>query len=259
MSVSTLSLRQVSTITFGFFGLFGFVSSANAAIINGNFNAGLNNWDASGDASVFSGQALLTTASSVNEDDFPTTGTPFNFSGDDVVDIANLETFLGVDPFALDPTNSLFGAFEGSAIKQTFTANAGDSIDFDWNFLTNEDSSSASFSNDTAFVTLVNNTDNTAQVMNLADLSNSLNASSSSLGFDNETPTNNFGQALSPGDYTLGLTVVDDLDSTVSSALQVDNVKIVRDGDPQATPEPTTILALLTTVFAGSLVKTKKQ
>jgi hypothetical protein len=258
MSVSTLSLRQVSTITFGLFGFFGFVSSANAAIINGNFNTNLNNWNASGDASVFSSQALLTTASSVNEDDFPTEGTPFNFSGDDATNIANLETFLGVDPFALDPTNSSFGAFEGSAIKQTFTAQPTDSISFDWKFLTNEDSNSGFASNDTAFVTLVNNTDNTAQVMKLADLSNSLTTSSSSLGFTNETQTNNFGQALSPGEYTLGLTVVDDTDSTISSALQVDNVEIVGDR-PQATPEPTTIFAFLTTVFAGSFVRIKKR
>jgi hypothetical protein len=258
MSIPTLSLRQISLFTIGFFSLSGLVSAANAAIVNGNFSSGLNNWDRDGDVSIFSGQALLTTASSVNEDDSPIAGTPFNFSGDDVTDIAGLETFLGVDPFALDPTNSYFGAFEGSAIKQTFTAQPTDSISFDWKFLTNEDRNSGFASNDTAFVTLVNNTDNTAQVMKLADINNSLTPSSSSLGFDNESQTNNFGQALSPGEYTLGLTVVDDTDSTISSALQVDNVEIVGDGDPRPTPEPTTILAFLTTVVAGSFVRIKK-
>jgi hypothetical protein len=29
-------------------------------------------------------------------------------------------------------------AIEGSAIKQTFTANAGQTLSFSWNFLTNE-------------------------------------------------------------------------------------------------------------------------
>jgi hypothetical protein len=176
ISVTNLSLHKVSTFTIGFFSLFGLVSSANAAIVNGNFTAGLNNWDDLGDVSVFSGQGLLTTASSVNADDFPTEGTPFNFSGNDIVDIAELETFLGVDPFALDPTDSLFGAFEGSAIKQAFTVSTGSSLKFNWNFLTNEDNTNAAFANDTAFVTLVNTTNNMAQVTKLADLNSTLNA-----------------------------------------------------------------------------------
>ena len=205
---------------------------------------------------ISNGQGLLTTASAINQDDFPTFGTPFNFSGNDVTAIADLETFLGVNPFALDPTGSLFGAFEGSAIKQTFTANAGESLRFNWNFFTNEDSSNASFANDTAFMTLVNTTDFTSQVISLADLNSSLNTSTNSLGFANETGVSSFSQALTPGNYVLGLTVVDDIDSTVSSGLLVDNIRTMNNNpNTPTTPEPATILALLTTAALGSKVK----
>jgi hypothetical protein len=77
-----------------------------------------------------------------------------------------------------------------------------------------------------------------------------------SLGFAEETQNSNFSQNLSPGEYVLGLTVVDDRDSTVSSALLVDNLEITPNSNQ--VPEPTTILALLTTVAAGTFVRTKK-
>ena len=259
MTVTHSSIIKFSTVTISLFSILSLTDSAYGAIINGNFNNGLNNWGTSGDVSIFSGQALLTTASANFEDDFPTSGTPFNFSGNDVTGSASLETFLEVDPFALDPTDSLLGAFEGSAIRQTFTANTGDELNFSWNFLTNEDSSQVLFNNDTAFLTLVNTEDNSSNVINLADLNSSLNSSSSSLGFLNETGINTFSRTLTPGEYVLGLTVVDDTDSLVSSALLVDNIQIINDSDPTGVPEPSTILGWLTTILLGSGIKFTKR
>ena len=170
MTVTHSSIIKFSTVTISLFSILSLTDSAYGAIINGNFNNGLNNWNTSGDVSIFSGQALLTTASAIFEDDFPNSGTPFNFSDNEVTDIASLEAFLGVEPLALEPTDTLLGAFEGSAIQQTFTALAGDELKFSWNFLTNEDSSQVLVNNDTAFLTLVNTEDNTSNVIQLADL-----------------------------------------------------------------------------------------
>ena len=259
MFMSTLSKFNLSTITVGFLSLFSIVSSANAAVMNGNFSNGLDNWTLSGDVSISDERGLLTTASAVSEDDFPLTGTPFNFSGNDVTAIADLETFLGVDPFALDPTDSFFGAFEGSAIKQTFTANADESLKLNWNFLTNEDSNNTSFANDTAFVTLVNTDNSSSQVIKLADLSSSLSASANGLGFANETGMKSFSQALTPGEYVLGLTVIDDKDNTVSSALLLNSVETVENDPNTTTPEPATIFALLTTFVLSSKVKRNRR
>ncbi|MDJ0691843.1 MAG: PEP-CTERM sorting domain-containing protein [Xenococcaceae cyanobacterium MO_188.B32] len=252
MTISTVI--KVSTATIGFLSIFGLVNSANAAIINGNFNNELSSWNTSGDVSISNGQALLTTASSVFEDDFPIAGTPFNFSGNDVTYIADLETFLGVAPFTLDPTNSFFGAFEGSAIKQTFTANAGDILAFDWNFFTNENDSFVA--NDTTYLTLVNTIDSSYSVITLANINSNLSPSSSSLRFKKETGTNSFSTKLTTGEYILGLNVIDDTDSTVSSALLVDNIRITTDSKPPTSvPEPASILGLIAVGGLGFLQK----
>lgn len=99
-----------------------------------------------------------------------------------------------------------------------------------------------------------------AQVITLADLNSSLNNSANSFNFDRETGVNNFSQALTPGEYVLGFTVVDDIDSTISSALLVDNVRLTNNSNPNPTnvPEPTTILALLTTVALSNKVRVRQ-
>ncbi len=252
MTVTHSSIIKFSTVTISLFSILSLTDSAYGAIINGNFNNGLNNWNTSGDVSIFSDQALLTTASAIFEDDLPTSGTPFNFSGNEVTDLASLEAFLGVEPLALEPTDTLLGAFEGSAIQQTFTALAGDELKFSGNFLTNEDSSQVLVNNDTAFLTLVNTEDNSSEVINLADLNSSLSTSPSSLGFLNETGVNNFSTTLTPGEYIFGLTVLDDSDSLVSSALLLDNIQIVNNPEQKTVPEPSTILGLFSMILLGN-------
>lgn len=260
MTMTHSAIIKFSTVTMSLFSILSLTDSAHGAIINGDFNNGLSNWETLGDVSIFNNdQALLTTASAIFEDDFdfPIPDTSFNFSTNDVTDIGSLEAFLSVAPFSLVPTNTLLGAVEGSAIKQTFTAIAGDQLQFSWNFLTNEGNSQVRVNNDTAFLTLVNTGDNSSNVINLANIDSSLN-SSGSLGLRNETGVNNFTTALTPGSYILGLTVVDDTDSVVSSALLVDDIQIVNDSDPKPVPEPSTILGLLTTILLGSSLNLTK-
>ena len=258
MIMTHSAIIKFSTVTMSLFSILSLTDSARGAIINGDFNNGLSNWESRGDVSISNGQALLTTASATFPDEFPTLGTPFNFSTNDVTDIGSLEAFLFVDPLALDPTNTLLGAVEGSAITQTFTAIAGDKLQVSWNFLTNEGSSTVRDNNDTAFLTLFNTANNTANVISLADTNSGL-SSPGTFGFLNETGVNNFSRTLTPGEYILGLTVVDDTDNIVSSALLVDDIEIINDSDPSTVPEPSTILGVLTTILLGGGIKFAKK
>ncbi|MBD2533287.1 PEP-CTERM sorting domain-containing protein [Nostoc flagelliforme FACHB-838] len=184
-------------------------------VINGNFETGtFSNWRTIGDnrietAALGTGtsegtfQALLTTGASA--------------SGG-AVEQADIEEFLNLPSGLLD--NIANGdVTEGSAIKQTFTANAGDVLTFDWNFLTNE--GIPSFFNDFAFFSV------NPFALELAD-TNSPFSSTSAVGFNQETgfQTITVGIAQS-GTYTLSFGVVDVSDSVVDSALIVDNIQVI--------------------------------
>ncbi|MCZ8226538.1 MAG: PEP-CTERM sorting domain-containing protein, partial [Microcystis sp. LE19-84.1B] len=54
---------------------------------------------------------------------------------------SNLQSFLSLSGNQL---SNLF-VTEGSAIKQTITANAGDILSFSWNFLTDEDAADVDY------------------------------------------------------------------------------------------------------------------
>lgn len=127
--------------------LFTITAQARAGFINGSFESGnFTGWTTTGDTLVTgsgigvtpihgSSQAFLTTAS--NNGDFN------NFSGSDAVSAAALESFLGLS------AGTVGNGFEGSAIRQTVTVNAGDVLTFRYKFLTTEGSQT-----DFAFVTL---------------------------------------------------------------------------------------------------------
>lgn len=131
---------------------------------------------------------------------------------------ANLETFLGVENGSLDSLGH-GNVTQGSAMQTTFTANAGDIISFQWNFLTDELDQHVIY-NDFAFTTL--SSASTLVVRNQASFVPTVAA-----GFDGETGFKTFSTQLSTtGTHTLGIGVVDVQDNVVASALLVDNVSI---------------------------------
>jgi hypothetical protein len=230
----------------------GFPTTAQAVIFNGGFEDGFNNWETIGDYRIETSsfgsrpvegnsQAFLSTAFNevvgVAQNSNPIIGgdaVPVTF----ISGLLSLEEFLGVSAFLGD--NSLDSVatatpIEGSAIRQTFTAQAGQILSFSWNFLTNEsvDRAAVDSLNDFAFVLIQSDFSN--QLFSLADTRSDF--SSSSTLFNNETGFRNYSYTIpTTGTYSVGLGVVDVGESTGTSGLLVDNV---------AVPEPSSALALL--------------
>ena len=128
---------------------------------------------------------------------------------DDTVDVDALESFLGFTSGSLD-ANTTFG----SAIKQTFSFNAGDQFSFSWSFNTSD--------SDQAFVSI----GNAIQVLSTGS-------------FYNYTFT-------TAGDYQVAMGVVDLFDSTGPSTLTLSNAQI------QAVPWETDALPVVgTTLLFG--------
>lgn len=127
--------------------------------------------------------------------------------------------------------------FEGTAIKTTLNVKAGDTLRFDWNFLTNE------YGNDYydfAFVVI------SQRIEQLAD-ANSAIYKFNGFDYDNQTTFETFSYLfVQPGTYTLGIGVVNVNDGAGDSAVLVDNVALLSSPDPTTSiPEPTSVLGLL--------------
>ena len=221
-------------------------ASAEAAILNAGFENGFNNWTTVGNVSIDNG-AIGITPPFGSSQALLTTGTGAAPAGT----IPTLETALGLAPGELD-ANPLFQAFEGSAVVQEITVAAGETISFNYNFLTNDSNATSPLPlpRDYAFVVL----DGT--VISLADTSSSsLAASSTAFAQENGYQTYT-SDPLAAGTYTLGIGVVDIQDNAVDSALLVD---APQDDEPVTTPEPasTAGVLLLLTFATGSLLKRK--
>lgn len=125
---------------------------AHAAVVNGNFGAGLTGWATLGDVAAVNG-ATLTTAS-LDVDDAPAGAAAFNVSGTAAAPVGvpgGVESFVGLPLGGLDPDPASGSwAFEGSALKQTLAVKAGDTLSFDWLFSSQEDPLAGM--NDFAFV-----------------------------------------------------------------------------------------------------------
>jgi hypothetical protein len=216
-------------------------SQAQALTTNGGFELGdFTDWNRSGvtslETSAFGSgpsegrfQALLQT------DPINTNANAFVF---------DLEADLGL------PSSSLFdlGAVGGSAITTEVTVNAGDTLSFQWNFLTDELADPALTQNDFAFFTVVPAISPlTGALKRLADTTATFFPSSTRMslkeetGFQTETIT--FSSA---GTFRLGFGVVDVFDFAGASGLLVDNVKLT--SQPTSVPEPSTILGTVVTV-----------
>ena len=192
------------------------LSEVSGFISNGSFESGnFSGWDTIGDTSIETedlgifptdgaSQALITSGDSD--------------SGGSVVD-ADLEEFLDLSAGSLD---GIVGddASEGSAIKQTFTAEAGDIVSFDWNFLTNESTPNETF-NDTGFVSIGGFT------FELADTNAEFSDAPDVERFSSQTGTQTLTFSVAnAGTYDIGFGAVDVGDSAVESGLAIDNINI---------------------------------
>lgn len=216
-------------------------SLSQAQIVNGSFETG-----------DFSG--FNTIGNTSIESAFGSGPTDGNFqallsTGGNSVSDAEIESFLGLSPGSLDTLSATTpnggNVTEGSALSQSFNAEAGDTLTFDFNFLTNE-ATPAPF-NDLAFVAI-------AGLEVLADT----NATfvDSLISFAEETGFGTFSFILpTAGTFTLGVGIVDEGDTLVSSGLLVDNISVAK-----SVPEPASLLGLLAVVTWGvGSLKCKKQ
>lgn len=217
-------------VTFIVSSLFG-ATQSNAAIINGGFETGeFNGFKTKGDTSIQTSEFFK---SGPTEGSFQAlvATTPgeenFTFSEKAAVPALNLEKFLGLEPGSLNALGN-GNAVEGSAIKKTFTANAGDFLSFDFNFLTDEETPNP-VNNDFSFFTIAFK-DSPALAFELADTA-SPTFKDSSTPFLSETGFQTFSKLIeTAGKYVVGFGVVDVFDKFFSSGLLVDNIKLTPGG-----------------------------
>ncbi|BAY50012.1 peptidase domain-containing protein (plasmid) [Scytonema sp. HK-05] len=192
-------------------------SSVNPTIINGSFETDdFTGWTTIGSTSIETSafgtcptegtfQALLSTGGATFSD-------------------AIIETFLGLEAGSLDNLGN-GDVTQGSAIRQTFTANAGDILTVDWNFLTNEGAQVFPH-NDFSFVSISSQSE-------LADTTFSSSVTSLTTQFFEETGFQTFSFTIpTTGTYTLGLGVADVGDDSIDSGLLIDNVTLISVSDP---------------------------
>lgn len=257
-------IRLNSRTTFTF--LLSAVTTASfAQVANGGFESSFTSWTQAGKTLVInntlgsgptegSSQAFLATVTdgTVNPDITAGTGVSPNTTA----------AALGVTVAELNGLGN-GSAYIGSAISQTIHLNAGETLSFDWNFMTNQTYKDGVFNfapsaanNDFAIVALTKAGSPVVRAK-LADVfyGYAVNPGSPG-GFDSGfslTPIQNpflsetgFHQysflATSTGNYTLGLGVISATTNPnpngINSALLIDNVKVA------VVPEPTSMLAL---------------
>lgn len=183
-------------------------TTVGAAVLNGDFETGdFSNWTTTGQTTVEDFDFGVTPADGSYQAVLETLQDQTTVSGSD------LESFLGLSSGSLTTS----GVIEGSAIKQTIVAQAGDVLSFSWNFLTDQVPSDSTF-NDFAFFTLSNT------VSSLADTFTPTTISFSRLAQETGYQTYSYTIPVA-GTYTLGFGIVDVGDSAVNSALLIDNVE----------------------------------
>lgn len=128
------------------------------------------------------------------------------------------------------------GSNEGSAIRWTFTHDAGDTVMFDYNFLTNVDLVQANPENDFAFFTAQLGFDTPVlDIFESIDTSTLGNAVNPAL-FNDETGVDTYMWVVpTSGSYTFTIGVVDATTFGGGSGLAVDNIRY------EPIPEPSTV------------------
>lgn len=162
--------------------------------------------------------------------------------------IADLENFLSLTPNSLT-TLGFNNLAAGSAIRQDISANAGDVLSFQWNFLTFESPGFGSPSDvDFAFFSIAN--DSGPQV-----LSTTLNPDLSAVTgvYPNATGYSVFEYTFqTSGDFRIGFGVVDVNGVFAPSALLIDDVRLL-EGDLSVIPEPAFVSLVWISLSVGGV------
>lgn len=139
------------------------------------------------------------------------------------VEESDLSDFFGLTSASLD-TLLEGDATEGSGIKQTINAQAGDILEFDYRLLTNEGTPQETF-NDSSFFSIGGFT------QELADTFDPTFSNQSVEGFAQATDSKTVKVLISQaGTYDLGFGIVDLTDTAVDSGLLLDDVKLTPGG-----------------------------
>lgn len=203
------------------------------ALTNGSFESAFLGWTTLGDVSLYDEfvtqgfvTSIIGTASATNADD-DLVGLPAgeaNFSGVSPIPAPALTSALGLSANAFDTTAV---AFEGSAVWQDITVNAGDTLLIDWTFVSIDPRIA-----DYAFASIGN------QVFHLADR-NDIMFVDDGIGF---SLGQTFSQVFAHGGVTrIGIGVVDIGDVLGSSLVLADNARLVA----APVPEPESYALLL--------------
>jgi hypothetical protein len=199
------------------------------AIQNGSFESGFTSWQTFNLTYILDASyGIAPSNGSYYAQALAQSADPYNAAG--------VEAFLGVSDSTLQAIKSGYTDFtEGSAFKQTFTANAGDKISFDWKFTTEEEIIAPY---DFSFYTLNNGVNTSAFALGDTNIDSGYMVSDpmeyETIGWRRVTIT-----IPTTGIYTLGFGAMQAEDNLTSSALLIDNVT-----QTTAVPEPSTFLLL---------------
>ena len=147
----------------------------------------------------------------------------FSDSGGSVV-ISDLEKFLDLDPGTLEDFPPNEDGIEGSAIKQTFSAKAGEKLSLSYNFLTG---GAQSFFKDVAYITIKNHTTGGSSISQIEDTEGAILVDSST-PFPKETGylERSYPFFSQDGTYTVGFVVIDVGNANAPSGLLIDNIRL---------------------------------
>jgi len=221
-----------------------------APLQNGDFGTGtLSSWTVTGNTSAQNVLAGAAPSGNPFQAFIGNVGTSVYAFGPGVAaPAASLNSALGLAPGALD-TLKLGGdagsvAF-GSAIQQSFSANAGDQLHFNWNFLSDETSNPAG--NDFAFLLLDGNLHRIANTFTPSGITTTV--------FTNETGYQSLSAVIpTSGVHTIAFGVVDVNDGFGASAVLIDNVRIA------AVPEPGSVVLMLAGLaMVAGVVRTRSR